>query len=294
MSNIKIKAVTILAAGLSVFVGATTFAETTPATSTTTAQNVAPRLVDKISMSYLGVFYGPAINHLSSYQPLSEGGDDLDSPQMLESLLNTGYKLNDKVTAGVGVAFWYRPIMGDEFRTSHQTEGAFVMKDPFLKVSHSKVLSRGNLNIAGDLRAYVPATEPSRKANLITGLRSTQATNYQIPDSRWSFGADSMIRANIFGSNASATAKDLVLYFGPHVDFQINPKLSTTLLYEVNGFHKKGESLLSINNGGTDIASGLNWDVSPRVSISPFLNMYPTSLRLSSTSLNVVLTAKLL
>jgi hypothetical protein len=48
-----------------------------------------------------------------------------------------------------------------------------------------------------------------------------------------------------------------------------------------------------MNNPEMDIEPGVNWDVTPFLSLNPFLNIYPGKMTMSATSLQMVLAGKI-
>ena len=47
-----------------------------------------------------------------------------------------------------------------------------------------------------------------------------------------------------------------------------------------------------LHNYYVDIEPGINWDITPNISVNPYLNIYPNSLTMNATSINMILTAK--
>lgn len=255
----------------------------TPAPSARMAQSQQTKstFFEHLTMTDFSYYYGPSLGNMTVNTPKVDGSDDPKSPQALDSTLFLGYKLSDTLTVGLAEEFFYKPFVSEVNFT-----------DPFIKLAKKDLIKEGHFSIAADLRGYIPLTQKSIDSELIAGIRSTQFTTYEIPDTKWSIGSYSFLRFNAY--TADGTGNDLIAYFGPHIDYQITPTISASLLYEMATHHKYNTSLTSFEEEAPDdIEPSLSWDITPSFTIAPYLNLFPSNLSIASTTINMIFVAKL-
>jgi hypothetical protein len=248
-------------------------------TSTATATAVAPSVMSKITASYVGLYHGPGIKDpISSMQP-DENGEL--SGQMLESSIIGGYKLTNTITAGAYVNF-----------TSEVGKGTYL-NDPALNIANSKMIDMGNFSMASHFRAYLPVTQASRDANQITQLRNLNILNYDVPKTKLSLGLITSERLYIYSSNTDGQ-RVARLYAGPMVNYQLTPTIAVGVLGEVESTYKRGADFFSVADGAFDVEPNISWDVTPKINVNPYLNLYPTKFSADSSSVGILLSAKIL
>lgn len=269
-----------------VITSASAFADTTPAQTTASASQAAPKLSDKITVSYLGTFAGPSIGSPSNYQPNDMGVIDTENQKNRVNLANTlsaGYKLNKDMVLSGNFNFTYYPVGGDKFQ----------LDNPALKLSHSKVLNSGNFNMAGSIRAYAPVTQSSQDKGMITRLRAIQISSLEIPGSRWTLGAFS--EQNYY-AYSKEQAVNLTAYLGPNLSYQLNKSTAIQFVYELYANHKTAEGLLTWGaSDPTDFMFAVSYDITPSINLNPFLMIYPGGvISLDATQFGAYISAKLL
>jgi hypothetical protein len=261
--------ITTLALAMSLSAGAAT-----PSSSTSVGK-VEPKLIDKITASYLNVLYGPAImspregmgRFRAGYLPDTDSGaNNTDSRVFTKNYLSLGYKLSDTLTVGP-VAYWaWYPVGAQDYQ----------IRDPYIKLGNSKFLSRGNLKMTADLRLAAPVAQNSRNNGMITYLMSKQITSYSIPSTRLTAGLTTYALARFHGTGTKGVANekrnDIEAYAGPSLDYQVASNLTAGVLYEVSAAHTVGQGF-NFNNDGTNLEPNLNWDVTPNVNFNPWLDI---------------------
>jgi hypothetical protein len=268
----------------------------TTATSTTTASEVTGGLKQKIGLSYYGWFKGPAVNNITSSNPNLEGEQEKDT-LLLDSIVSARYKVTDTFTVGPDIRFYLRPTR----------EQDALLKDPWFTFKQAKIIDSNGWNLAIDARIYAPVSSGSQTVGMLTGIRTTQTLSYEIPNTRLTLGTYSYVRANFYAPNdanqdpiANNRPDAWYFYVAPNATYQLLPTLQATLWWDFVQAHNIYRSNGIINNdhegqlNDQDIQPGINWDITPNVSFNPFLNIWPSNPTLSSTSLQFILTAKLL
>ncbi len=222
----------------------------------------ASTLQPRWSADYFAIFYGPSLGSPSSLQPTSSGELDPSRPLVVKNYLTLGYSPTPEMAISA-VTYWqWRPVNGHDI----------MMKDPYLAISHNKLLNSGPLNLYADLRIHFPVSSPSREANLLTSLQSFQMLTYPVGSSHLTLGAFSSIRYNLYGP--LGFGNDLELYFGRNLNYQISSTLAFTLLYEMGASHIFGAPPSQLYSDGTDLEPGISWVIAPGLVINPYLNLF--------------------
>lgn len=272
-------------------VSASAFADTTSATTTASAQSVAPKLIDKISIGLLAQYVGPSITQPGAYQ-VNEYGIVQDgengagrNTQIVSGFLGIGYKIGESSKVGLQIRASYVPVMGHNM----------TLKTPNLTVSNSKLINRGNFNLSADLRTPLAITSAAKKAGLLTGLGSLQTMTYDIPNTKLTVGTLSIINWSLYSAEAADGTSNMMVALTPFANYQFTEKLAGTLNYDMGASHGKGTSLTDWSNDGTDLQIGLGWDAAKGVNLNPYLQLSPGGkVSLDSTSVGMYVSAKIL
>ena len=271
----------LIAVAATTLISAAALAETTPATSTTTE---APKLIDKVTASFYGSFMGPSLGDPNALQPKVDGSRGT-TKQRMDSSLMAGYKLTPQVKVTGSYNFFYYPVMGHDI----------VMKDPHISVSHNKLYDKNGLNLTADLRTYLPFTTASSTTNdMKIGVRSTQLLTWEIPNSRWTVGTWTYVKSNVLGSGHTVVEDlppDWILYYAAHSEFKIKPNLQATWYWEADHAHALGGGW---DNEDSDMGIGVNWDVTSKISLNPYVQIYPGHLRMNSSQFGMIISAAFL
>lgn len=270
---------------LSSFIATAALAETNTTTVTTT-ESSASRLLKQLSVTYFGIYDGFALSGANGLRPGDEYAKT-SKAQRLRNYFNAGYKIDQNLVAGLGFDIYYQPVRGQDL----------TLRDPYLRVNNRKFISSGKFNVAADFRVYLPASRAAHMGHMLAGFRSTQITTYDIPNSRFTVGAFSLVRRNVFNGTAlnNDAATQSEAYIGPNVTYKISPKVSLNLLYELAANQHQGQDIFDWNNDGTDLQPGVSWDVTPNLNINPYLNFYTGGkVNADTTSVGMYISATLL
>lgn len=256
------------------------------ATTQTTAEEVG--IAKRISLSAIAQFNGPSLGDFD--HTVRDESGNYSGTINVDTSLYAGYKFNDRISGTVAVPFMVTPIDGWKF----------TMEDISLRASMRKLLSAGNLGMSADLRAYLPTSTSSQNKNMITGIRSTQNTTYDIGTTNLTLGLVTFERINFFagdrllGKTGNPTQTMYEIYFGPNVNYQITPTLGANLLLEADVSWKKGNQF-DQTALATDLEPGLSWDITPNLNFNPYVNIFPfDNAGWNNTTVNFYLTAKFL
>jgi hypothetical protein len=231
----------------------------------------------KFNATYVGIFYGPSVSKPTSFQATQDGVPEADKPVMLKNFLGLGYNLTDHVRV-TPTAYWqWMPTGG----------GAYSVQDPFLKLSDDAIFSTEEWNLYADLRYHVPTSAWSHATDVNGSVQSVQVLTFLPQGTRYMFGLLSSEREYFYGPKGQGN--DVELYVGPNVNYQLTPSVQLTMLYELNAVHIYGAKTNNIQGDGNDLEPGLSWDITPRVNVHPYLNLFPTSLSLSNISVGMLL-----
>jgi len=246
---------------------------------------VAPSLLDHFTSSYVGIYTGGSLSKPGqSFSPDTDGNPDPTMPQQMENLLGVFYKLSPTAKVGAQAHFFYSPVDNKNI----------TMMDPLLQINDSALIVSGNFKLGGYTRAYLPATAESTDKGRILQMRFFLNPNYDVPGTRISLGAYSYAQPAAFKSSGTGTT--FLGYLGPYVNYQLTPTVAISALYEMAASHKKNkDGFTDLDNAGTDFEPGVSWDITPNLTLNPYLNIY-TGNRITSdnTSINLLIIGKLL
>jgi hypothetical protein len=243
-----------------------------------------PRLRDHFTADYLGLFTGGSLsNPGGSYSPGTDGKPNPATPQQVENYVSASYKISDTLKVGPRAHFYYSPVQAKNI----------TMFDPLLQITSTDLYSRGNFKLSGYARAYIPVTAESTDAGRQIQLRFLLNPNYDIPHTRFTTGFYAYAQPASF-SRFSEKNTTFTAYLAPYLNYQLTRTVSITSLYEMAAVRAQRQGdLTSFNNGGTDFEPGVNWDVSPNISINPYLNIYTgNQISMDSTSINMLIVGK--
>lgn len=209
-------------------------------------------------------------------------GDDAKS-QSLENWLGAYYRLNPDLKVGVLTQFAIQPW---------DAKTAFEMRDPALRLKHSNLWSKAGFQLKSDLRLYVPATSSSQAKGMIAGLRTSPALNYDIPGTRISLGLDTMLRLNAFNSTGTGRASALQARVSAYANYNFRDNLSAGIWSDLTQPEISARDGSASNGSLANLQPNVNWDITPAISLNPYLNFFPGNLSIDSTyvGMNVALT----
>jgi hypothetical protein len=218
--------------------------------------------ISPIWANYYGIYYGSSLSDPSSYQATADGARDPNRPVLIKHFVTAGYDFSPEVSIAATGYWVYIPMGGQQM----------ITQDPSARISFNRIVHTDNFNWYGDLRAVFPVTSASRDADLLAAGETFHFVSYSFPDSRWMAGLYAKVRYNYFGKFGSGN--DFDVYFAPMANYQISPKLTLTMLYEMGANHYFGQDAYELNNDGTDFQPGIAWSITPSVTFNPYLNLY--------------------
>jgi hypothetical protein len=237
------------------------------------------RLLDRLSLQYFGLLYGPSVRNPSSYQPdVTSGREDRSRPLILKNSLGLAYEVSDQVSVTPTLCWIWQPVL------RHET----TIEDPFLKVAHSSLFSYGNLNLYADARIHFPVSRLSKENQQMWGAQSVQVLTYEVENSRLTLGLYGAERYNLIRQQ-SGQGNDLELYVAPNLSYQVHPRVALTLIYEIRNSHTFGERAFLLQNDAMDIEPGVSWDVTPHLMVNPYLHIPTKGSGLASTSVGMLM-----
>jgi hypothetical protein len=253
-------------------------------TSTTDVSAQAPKLIDKIVASYWGAYSGPSITDPTA-KTIDSDSAEMKDLQNLDSTLTGGYRIAPNMTLNGNYRFILRPTLSDEFPKITER---FQSKDPWVSLKHSKLIHLGTFNLSGEVRGYVPATTYSKGLN--TALRTNQTATYDVPKTRLTLGTYTIERANFLkeGSELNNLQLDLAAF----TSYQMTSTLAATTWTDLAQYDVYFGTPLA--NKPIDVALGVNWDVTPNISLNPQFTFFPASATIDKTTIGAILSAKFL
>lgn len=277
------------------------------ATSTATASSVAP--AEKklpIGVSTQSMLYGTRLN-----DPFNELTTDSDynsdgsvaSPIKSEHLVKFKYSLAKSLDLTPTLNFYIQHTDG---AANKEKVNQFQWRDCFVKLSRDGILERKigrhTLALDGDLRYYAPTSNLSRRNNSMGSARISMNPSLRFANSKFSLAFSNNFRywfqtRDIDIASKTNDPSALIrseLYVAQQINYQATPKLNLFVLYEnALDTDKLGAQNIDRPTSAADLEPGLEFQVSPRVMISPWLNWY-TSQSIDTTTFNLTANITLL
>jgi hypothetical protein len=237
--------------------------------------------LDHIILYDWGTYYGAAPANFNMNTP---NENTTTAAQNLDNAIIGGYRIDQDTYIGGMMEFDYRPVGGSDA----------TMMDPAIRFGKDNWIKTGPWQLYADLRAYLPVSTASQNAKQDVQLRSFQNLTYEVKGTRWTLGAYGSLRYYVYSDPDTLNPQTDLLsfspkqrvraYVGPNVNYQVSPSLSIFVLGEAEGVQNTGNSFWNWNDNGMDIEPGVMWNITPKLMINPFINVYPTSPNVAKTT----------
>jgi len=249
-----------------------------------------------LNINYFGIFYGPSVgNPTTGYQPDLGGKPDHDHPLLVRNFATFSHNFSDQLSLAATGYWTWQPVAPQ----------SLDVQDPFLRLAYNSLVHVGGFNLYGDFRIHFPLSSLSQQMNEKLGAQLFEAGTYQVDQSKFMLGLYFSQRANFFGHQKIITYQgryywqpagdDLEFYLAPNINYQVSPKVSITVLYEMYASHTLGQKLFSLNSDGTDLEPGVAWEITPSIMLNPYLNLLTGGkVSLNSTSFGMMLSINLI
>lgn len=249
-----------------VFVCATSFAQSTAVTntSTSTLEYQWARLKESMQIDFKNL---SGFSVQQEEEGEFEGKIDYDEPptgRMLNELA-VGYKVsNDVVSSLVGV--WsVRP------GASEGEGGTFEVLDPYVKLAFDGVIEKGNFEMSSDLRLGAPVSRESKEGNKIVTIGSEQELEYQFGNSRWSTEVELYFQYN--AHKGSTEYSDFEFRYEPALLYELSSKTYARMAYESMMRHERHDKLTLIDNRDPAVQAGIGWHITKMLEVYPFIDV---------------------
>jgi hypothetical protein len=267
---------------------ASALADDTTQSSTTTVEAAAPSLADHIALSYWCNWHGPSVGQPNSYVPnwnsdtpsvSNNNGGTTNGTLFGENVITAGYKFTPDRSVTFNLDVLSPFARGD----------APVLANSYVSLRDKKFIKSGPWTQDVALRMYVPTASSYQKNGMIVAPALVDQISYDTGD--WTFAAWNRARVYTY-SNAPDGALQWTVDIAPNANWQFSKTVAATMWIDmIQLYQKKGGD---VTNMFADVEPGINWDVTPNISLNPYLNIYPNSMTATATSINLLITAKAL
>ncbi len=259
------------------------------APSTGTSISTAPTsekksVLEKVYLSYFGTYHGPSTQDLGSPRTVDIYGHTgpKTMQQNFDSEAGLGYRISSDVTAGIVVPFFYFPVVG----------GDFSLGDVGVKVSNSHLLRTKQFNMSGNLILQEASNLDSRLRKMSYAVKTTPSFRYMVPKTSITLGAwtEAKYYAGVI------RGKTFKLYANPYVNYALSDRFSFNVGYANEWNHFVGnQDSLYFNKVSSDLEPGFIWNITKKIMVNPFLQMYTTEkLSWKNTAFATVISASIL
>jgi hypothetical protein len=253
------------------------------AQSETTGSSVFGTLTDHAYIGITSTLHGPELNALDSPLQLDHNGNfsGKNSPLWFDSDSIVGYKVTKDIVVGADVPFYLAV-----------TEGyGFIVGDVGARVKALTLYRNGGLLINGSMYLQAPTSTYSKAMDMWMGLKFTPNVIYTFPRSRFTVGLLTEEKEYFHEKD-----KSFKLWGAPFVQYQVAPKLSAQLLYEMEAHHNPptNPNFYDFDGYQNDLQPGLVWFVSPQLTVNPFVQVFTGRPALDHAALGLFINATVL
>ena len=247
-----------------------------------------PNFMDKVYLNYFAIFHGPGITNVDeAYTPDPKTGKTIRKDSVLNTMnfdgeVTAAYLITPTIGVGPVVPFQLYPVMGE----------GIVMGDAGVKAFDKAFIHTSDFNMYANLILQLPtstySSSPARGMTL--GVKMTPNVRYNIPASRFSIGAWTEEKAYL----GVASGKTLKLWAEPYVNYQVAPKFSLNLGFEMEADHNYGKPNMDLTMLQNDLLPGFIYMVTPRVMVNPYLQIFTKDqISMEHTAIGAVVSASI-
>lgn len=259
-------------------------------TTATTAAAVKAPMAKKSPFSIGANFYyyGSSLAEpLRSYQSDIDSGEGYSgAPVTLETHFVFAYKLTNNMTISANPYFTsnanYRKFNAKTNNYDAKDGTPFALLSPYLKLAFGKFAQVGKFKWNGDFRVYPGIGAAMHELPLY--LRTGQNFYYTLAP-KVTLAAYNTIRYYKYTNSLysrDATKRNIRITAAPAIEYQAMDNLGLALAYnmEVQHAHTKTWSPLQWDNPYKSyFEAGIAWDITKRVNLTPYIDVYPQKLK---------------
>jgi hypothetical protein len=247
--------------------------------------NATSSILDNLYADYFGTYHGPVLNNLNSPYSVNNRGQVTGKNVMyFDSELTTAFLIDKDSGIGIGpdVPFQAAPVLGQ----------GLTMGDVGIKAFDKKTVDSGNFRLYTNLYVQAPTSlYSSQVVNMKYAVKTTPYWWYHLQNTRFTVGA--WTEAKTYqGVTSDKTFK---LYAEPYANYQITPKLSANLAYEMEAHHIVNTPALDFSSYETDMQPGFVYAITHTVIVNPYIQLFTGNKITSDTmAFGAVISAQLL
>jgi len=244
--------------------------------SVTTQQSVLSEMLSRTSIKWGGEIFGPAFSDVSGYQTDVNGahnGNGTPTPNVM-AMYHSTY-----IEYAVGAEKAYKVFVNPRFFASPFHEANYTGDNLRIGIKNAGIYKKGGFNLYAKLDTKLPTTDSAVKKELLTAPGWLLIGSYDFPKSKfsqevWSFG-----RFSIYGPGAGTSEKGLSnIGFASNTIYHLSPAVSVSQYVEYSADSNVGTPFTYASTDDEFYSKTyLNWDVSSKVTLEPYVRWYPIS-----------------
>ncbi len=277
-------------------------------TTVTTAAAVQPPMAKKSPFS-IGTnfyYYGSSLSEpFRGYQSdFGAGSGYAADPVSLETHFIFGYKVTNNITVSLNPYFTsnanYREYNPETDSYDAKPGTQFAWLAPFARVAFGKFVQNGNFKWNGDFRVYPGIGKLQHE--LPVYLRTGQNLFYSLTP-KLTLASYNTIRYYRYTNSRwerKTGTRDLRLTASPTLEYQAADSLGLSMSYNIDAFHPHSESnrgkwspIHWVDNRAF-IETGVSWDITKKINLNPYVDIFPRNIKLYNTMLGVNLALSIL
>lgn len=227
--------------------------------------------LERAVLSFKGVLAGPSL------------GTSVKRNPAFDSTLKIGYTLAPDVVAGIA-------LNADIIPTA---QGGASLKPPHLLIEHANLYRRGDFRWNGDLRLYLPVGDRAAFNATQCGLRTTQTVTYRITP-RLELSSENAVRFWAFGNGGSGGRSDVEVRISPNATYRFSNTVAATLWSDLINLDHPLAAAPGLVPRLANLQPGMRFDFGRSLTLNPYLNFIPGNLSVDSTTVGLVLNARMI
>jgi hypothetical protein len=282
----------LMALGAAAMADDTTAALPAQQSTTEIAPSTYDKIAEKVGLTYFGIYRGASVSTATSrLQPNIQGNPDPEEPISFENYVTAGYKPAKDWLIGAQAHFMLFPS-GMNMNTGMDAQAL----DPSIVISKANLVDTHGLKLKLSLYTYIPMTSPDllNKYKEATSIAPTFNLSYDVPKTALNLGLYGYVQGFVPTAATVDGARTWRIVAAPYGSYALTKSVQATLWFDFVSLKRyQGSAFFAgAKNDPMDIEPGINWDITPYISVNPILNIYPSNPTLAATSVQAVLVGK--
>jgi hypothetical protein len=229
---------------------------------------VESSILDHLRLGYFANFHGTPLKDLGSSHSVGPKGTPSAYSVNFDGDLTGYYMVDDSTGIGPHVPFLLVPVRGQ----------GIILGDVGIKAINNHTVSMNGFHLDTNVYVQAPTSDSSRARGMNLAVKTTPSLSYRASGSRLTIGSWTEAKTYL-GVDRGTTFK---LWAGPYLNYKVLPNFSLNLEYEMEWHHDVAMTGLHFHTYQTDLQPGFILNLSRKVMINPYMQIFTTQGAISS------------